>query len=160
MAHTRTAAAPTRAAAPAPTLDDRLALTGLAMDTRLDRAGIRVSVATAHIDIPEPEIGYIAHHDTPIADLLHRARHRLATAGWSRHTAIDGTGAMCPLHAIHLEARNAREEGEARSLLLQAIQAERPDVCSIPRWNSQQTGPAPALRMLGAAAGLATSRGL
>lgn len=139
------------------TLDDRLALRSLAMDHHLDRAGLAFDVNTAGIPIPDVEIGppILVADDQPVARLLERAASRLATARWSRHTAIDSTGAICPLHAIHLEAGSDAEEGEARTLLLQAIRVEAPNVVSIPRWNSQQRGPAAPVRMLQAAARLA-----
>lgn len=151
------AAAPTRATARALTLEEKMALASLAMDGRLNGAGLTIGVNTAHIPIPDVEIGppILVADDLPIARLLERAATRLAAARWSRHSAIDSTGAICPLYAIHLEAGNDREEGEARTLLLQAIRAEDRHVVSIPHWNSQQSGPAAPIRMLQAAARLA-----
>jgi hypothetical protein len=150
-------AAPTRAAARALTLDERFALASLAMDNRLNGAGLTFDVNTAGIPIPDVEIGppILPADDRPIARLLERAASRLAAARWSRHTAVDSTGAICPLYAIHLEAGNDREEGEARTLLLQAIRGEDRNVVSIPHWNSRQGGPAAPIRMLQAAARLA-----
>ena len=152
------AAGRTRAAAPALTLEQKMTLSSLAMDGRLNGAGLAFDVNTAGIPIPDVEIGppiLAAADDQPIARLLERAAHRLATARWSRHTAIDSTGAICPLYAIHLEAGSDREEGEARTLLLQAIRVEDRTVVSIPYWNSRQSGPAAPIRMLQAAARLA-----
>lgn len=151
------AAPPTRAAPPALTFDERLALSPLVMDSRLGGAGVQYDIRTAHIEIPDVEIGppILAADDQPIARLLERAALRLAAGRWSRHTAINSTGAICPLHAIHLEAGSDAEEGEARTLLLQAIRVEDRNVVSIPRWNSQQSGPAAPIRMLQAAARLA-----
>ncbi|MFF3620042.1 hypothetical protein [Streptomyces sp. NPDC002467] len=157
MTATRTAAAPTRAAARPLTLDEKLALAGLTMDERLGGAGLAFDVNTASTPIPDVEIGppILVADDQPIARLLERAARRLTTARWSRHAAVDSTGAICPLHAIHLEAGNDRQEGEARTLLLQAIRAEDRTVVSIPHWNSRQSGPAAPIRMLQAAARLA-----
>lgn len=155
---TRTAtAARTRAAAPALTLEQRMALTHLAMDDRLETAGLAIAVNTASIPIPDVEIGppLLVADGQPIARLLERAARRLATGRWSRHSATDSTGAICPLYAIHLEAGSDREEGEARTLLLQAIRVEDRNVVSIPHWNAQQHGPAAPIRMLYAAARLA-----
>ncbi|MFD7554132.1 hypothetical protein ACFV9E_06280 [Streptomyces sp. NPDC059835] len=157
MTAIRTAAAPTQAAARPLTLDERLALTGLAMDQRLGGAGLTFDVNTAGIPVPDVEIGpsILVADDQPTARLLERAARRLATARWSRHAAVDSTGAICPLYAIHLEASSDREEGEARTLLLQAIRVEDRNVVSIPHWNSRQSGPAVPIRMLQAAARLA-----
>ncbi|MFJ7269406.1 hypothetical protein ACIQV3_22640 [Streptomyces sp. NPDC099050] len=157
MATLAPAAAPTRTATPALTLEERLTLSGLAMNDRLGGAGVQYDVRTAHIEIPDVEISppILVANGQPIARLLERAAHRLATGRWSRHTATDSTGAICPLHAIHLEAGSDREEGEARTLLLQAIRVEDRNVVSIPYWNSRQSGSAAPIRMLQAAARLA-----
>lgn len=154
---TAPAAARVRAAAPALTFEQKMALAHLAMDHHLGGAGVKYDVRTAHIEIPDVEIGppILVTDDQPIARLLERAARRLAAGRWSRHAAIDSTGAICPLHAIHLEAGSDREEGEARTLLLQAIRVEDRNVASIPYWNSQQSGPAAPIRMLQAAARLA-----
>lgn len=142
-------------AGPTLSLDDRLALTHLAMDHHLGGAGVQYDIRTAHIEIPDVEIGPpILVADRPIARLLERAARRLAAGRWSQHSATDSTGAICPLYAIHLEAGSDAEEGEARTLLLQAIRVEDRSVVSIPRWNSQQSGPAAPIRMLQAAARL------
>ncbi|MFB6805458.1 hypothetical protein [Streptomyces sp. NPDC056387] len=156
MTATRTAAVRTRVAAPAPTLDDRLTLRSLAMDERLAGAHGDMAIRTAGIDTPDvSDLGYVAQLDNPLAALLQRAQRRLEAAGWCRTAATDSTGAMCPLHAIHLEASSDTEEGEARTLLLRAIRAEDRTVVSIPHWNSRQSGPAAPIRMLQAAARLA-----
>lgn len=148
-------AAPTRAATPALTIEQKMALTHLAMDHHLGGAGVQYDIRTAHIEIPDVEIGPpILVADRPIARLLERAARRLAAGRWSQHSATDSTGAICPLYAIHLEAGSDAEEGEARTLLLQAIRVEDRSVVSIPRWNSQQSGPAAPIRMLQAAARL------
>ncbi|MFE3577867.1 DUF6197 family protein [Streptomyces vinaceus] len=143
-------------AAAALTLDERLAFRGLAMDDRLVDAHGDMAIRTAGIDTPDAsDLGYVAQLDNPLAALLQRARCRLENAGWCRTAATDSTGAICPLHAIHLEASSDAEEGEARTLLLQAIRSEDRNVVSIPLWNSRQSGPAAPIRMLQAAARLA-----
>ena len=158
--NTATRPAPLRPA-PAPTLEDRLTFARHAMDARLDAASADMLIRTAHIPIPDVEIGPpILATDRPLAQLLTRAAHRLATGRWSRDSAIDSTGAICPLYAIQLEASSDAEEGEARTLLLQAIRGEQPDVVSIPYWNARQTGPAAPIRMLQQAAALAQTRGV
>jgi hypothetical protein len=148
--------------APAPTLDDRLALARLAMDARLAAASADMLIRTAHIPTPDVEIGppILTAPDRPLAQLLTRAAHRLATVGWSQHSAVTGAGAICPLWAIRAEAGSEREEGEARSLLLEAIRSEAPDVVSVPYWNARQTGPSVPIRMLHTAARLADHRGI
>ncbi|MER6778468.1 MULTISPECIES: hypothetical protein [unclassified Streptomyces] len=138
------------------TLDERLTLSSLAMDERLAGAHGDMAIRTAHIDTPDTsDLGFVAQLDNPLAALLQRAQRRLEAAGWCRTAATDNTGAICPLHAIHLEASSDTEEGKARTLLLQAIRVEDRNVVSIPHWNSQQSGPAAPIRMLRAAARLA-----
>ncbi|MEV6580246.1 hypothetical protein AB0M92_19010 [Streptomyces sp. NPDC051582] len=148
------------------TLDDRLALRGLAMDERLDQAAADHLIRTAHIDIPHVETGppilptQTSPYRTPIAQLLHQAQQQIAKpGGWSRDTAVEGS-AMCPLFAIRTYADGPGQEGQARTMFLDAIRAEWPHTAGVPRWNAQQPGPANPIRMLGNAAREADRRGL
>ncbi|RRQ81546.1 DUF6197 family protein [Streptomyces griseofuscus] len=145
---------------PALTLDERLALTGLAMDDRLDTAGVAVSVRTAHIDTeitmpPQTATPY----RTPIAALLHRARIRIQTDGWCRTALYDNTGAVCPIRAIRLEASSRGQADDAAFLLLEAVRRQW-QADTIPSWNAQQDTVAPVLIAFGRAAELAHARNL
>lgn len=151
-----TAAAPTRAAAPALTLDERLTLAALAMDAHLDGAGLQLDVRTAHIDIPEI---LVAPTPTPAAapaapttaeEVLREAGRLIREHGWIRgYVGSQATG-YCLIGAIRAAAGgNSRLEDEAERLILDRIRAEQPDILSAGAWNDAQTGPGPVLRMLG-----------
>lgn len=153
-------------------LDARLALRGALMDERLDEAAVAFEVNTAHIASadPVPEIAEVvpltptaapSPYATPIAGLLHRARIRMEADGWCRDNLFDGSGAVCPIRAIRLEAAgNRRLADDACILLLDVIQAAFPTAETIPSWNAEQTSPAPVLLQLGRAAELAHTRGI
>ncbi|KOU17030.1 DUF6197 family protein [Streptomyces sp. WM6349] len=150
---TATAAAPTRAAAPALTLDDRLALSLLTMDDRLAQAGADHLIRTAAIDLPE-----ILVDQTPAAapaapttaeEVLQQAGRLIAAHGWIRgYVGSQATG-YCLIGAIRTAASgNSRLEDGAEQLILDRIRAEQPDVLSAGAWNDAQTGPDPVIRML------------
>ncbi|MEU6365746.1 hypothetical protein ABZ876_08315 [Streptomyces sp. NPDC046931] len=161
----------TRAPATRPpdlTLDERLALASLAMDERCTLAVLAVDVNSAHIPaepLPEITVPYLpqtvvpAPYTTPLAALLHRARIRLETDGWTRDALVDEQGQRCPIGAIRVEASSRRQADDACVLLLEAIRRDFADE-TIPAWNARQTGAAPVLLYLGRAAELGHARGL
>jgi hypothetical protein len=151
-------------------LDDRLALTGLAMDQRLDQAAVAFEVNTAHIpaeQLPEitipqpPQTAVPAPYTTPLAALLHRARIRLQTDGWTTGALRDEQGSRCALGAIRGEAQGDRgAEADASTVLLEAIRRRFPGADSVPSWNDSQRDSGPVMRLLDEAAALADSRGI
>jgi hypothetical protein len=143
--------APPRAA-PTLTLDDRLALTHLAMDERLNRASAAYAVDTAHIPLDAPELLAPATL-TPVAAVLQEAHRLIADRGWSRRWLTDQTGALCLIGAIRTAAGGEGAlEDEACDTLLDAIRRQQPDAQSIGGWNDGQAKPASVLRMLDQAA--------
>lgn len=152
---------------PALDLDARLALASLAMDDRLALAAAAVDVNSAHIAVdPLPEItippapnAAPCPYTTPIAALLHRARIRLETDGWSRDWAVDEEGRHCPIGAIRVEADSKDQADDACVLLLDAIQ-QHWQADTIPSWNAQQASVAPVLLALGRGAELAHHRSI
>jgi hypothetical protein len=154
---TRPAAAPTRAAAPALTLDERLTLAHHEMDDRLATRSAAWAVDTARIPLEAPELLAPAPtsslYSTPVALVLQEAHRLIATRGWCRRWLTDETGAYCLLGAIRTAAGG---EGpladQAEAVLLEAIRLGQPDVPSVPSWNDAQRGPQPILRTLAQAA--------
>lgn len=156
------------AAAPTLDLEARLALAGAVMDERLALAGLAVDVNSAHIAVdPLPEIT-VPHlpqtaiptpYSTPLAALLHRARTRLQTDGWTRGALAEDDGRRCLIGAIRREAASRDQADDACVLLLEAIRRDFADD-TIPSWNDRQTTAAPALLYLGKAADLAHNRNL
>ncbi|MFJ3812268.1 hypothetical protein ACIPWE_38635 [Streptomyces sp. NPDC090073] len=147
------------------TLDDRLALASLAMDERLALAGLVVDVNSAHISIdPLPDItipqsptAAPAPYRTPLAALLHRARVRIETDGWSREAMLEEDGRRCAIGAIRREATSRDQADDACVLLLEAIQRHWA-ADTIPSWNRQQGSVAPVLLAFDRAAELAHQR--
>ncbi|MYV77773.1 hypothetical protein GT352_28145 [Streptomyces sp. SID1046] len=141
------------AAAPALTLDERLALAGLAMDDRLDRAALAVAIRTAPIEIPEilvdPQPSALAA-PTTAADVLHEAGRLIREHGWMCGYVGSAATGYCVIGAIRTAAggNHGLEDG-ANDLLLERIRAEQPDALSIGAWNDAQSGPTPVIRMLG-----------
>ncbi|WP_405531533.1 hypothetical protein OG592_27105 [Streptomyces avidinii] len=148
------AAAPTRAAAPALTLDQKLALTGLAMDAHLDGAGLKYDIRTAHIEIPEILVDPIptstpATQPVTVDEVLQEARRLIIDRGWCQRWLTNGV-AMCAKGAIQIAAGGEGPLADAaEAVLLDRIRAEQPDVLSVGAWNDAQSGPAPVIRMLG-----------
>lgn len=135
-------------AGPALTLDDRLALTHLAMDDRLAARSAAYAVDTAHIPLDAPELLAPATLP-PVAAVLQEARQLIADRGWCRRWLTDQTGALCLIGAIRIAAGGeGLLEDAACDTLLDAIRRQQPDVQSIGGWNDEQIGPAPVLRML------------
>jgi hypothetical protein len=146
-------AAPIRAAAPALTLDDRLALSKLAMDARLDGAGLQLDVRTAHIDIPEilavPAPATAPAAPTTAEEVLQEAGRLIRKYGWIVGYVGSQAIGYCLIGAIRAAAGgNSRLEDAAERLILDRIRAEQPDVLSAGSWNDNQHGPDPVIRML------------
>lgn len=136
------------------TLDERLALSVLAMDARLDRASVAISVNTAHIEVEAPEIlaaptTAATQRPVTVTDVLREAARLIRERGWMCRWLTDGV-AMCTKGAIQAAAGgDGRLADEAETLLLDRIRAEQPGILSIGAWNDAQTGSAPVIRMLG-----------
>ncbi|WP_369167800.1 hypothetical protein AB5J49_08000 [Streptomyces sp. R28] len=157
---------------PALDLETRLALLGVEMDARLDEAAVAFAVNTAHIASADPvtdtaEVVPLTPtatptlYNTPIADVLHRARLRIEADGWCRDNLFDESGAICPIRAIRLEAATRREADDACVLLLDVIQQHfDPGAETIPSWNASQNSPAPVLLAFGHAAQTANAKGI
>lgn len=163
----------TRLAPPVLDLDARLALVDAAMSARLDQAAVAFEVNTAHLPGADP-VPHIAEtlppaltpaaapspYQTPIADLLHRARIRIEADGWCRNAVFDESGAVCPIRAIRVEAAGDRRlADDACVYLLDRIQADFNWAETIPSWNAAQTSAAPALLVLDRAAHHAHTHG-
>lgn len=153
MIQTIAPAAPTRAAAPDLTFDERLALSPLAMDSRLDRAGLTFDVNTAAIEVPEILAARMpATASTPVTvDDVYREAARLITVhGWiSKYVGRAETG-YCLIGAIRAAAGgNRRLEDAAEAGMLARILQQCPDALSVGAWNDAQSGRAPVIRMLG-----------
>ncbi|MEU9415181.1 hypothetical protein [Streptomyces sp. NPDC048272] len=142
-------------AAPALTLDGRLALTHLTMDERLEQASAGWAVDTAHIPLDAPELLAPAML-SPVAAVLQEARRLIADRGWCRRWLTDQTGALCLIGAIRTAAGG---EGpladQAEAVLLQVTGAD-----SIAGWNGAQLGAAPVLAALERATRHADKRGI
>jgi hypothetical protein len=153
---------------PVLTLDDRLALAHLAMDEHLDQAAVAFEVNAAHIPtdpLPEvtvphlPQTAVPAPYTTPLAALLHRARIRLETDGWSREAALEEDGRRCSIGALRREADSRWQADDACVLLLEAIQRHW-QADTIPSWNRQQMSVAPVLLAFDRATELAHQRSI
>jgi len=151
-------------------LDARLALSQLAMDSRLEQAAVAFEVNTAHIPAEPVDLATVlpltptiapapAPASTPIADCLHRARAILQERGWCRGALRGEQGAVCVAGAIRAAATSRGQADDACALLLEAIQAEFAAE-TVPSWNDRQHGPAAPLRLLGQAANTAAARGV
>lgn len=150
-----TAAALTRTAAPALTFDERLALSKLAMDARLDLAGLAFGVNTATIPVEVPEIlaapaPATVSRPTTVDDVLREARRLIAVHGWIRQYVGRSETGYCLIGAIRKAAGgNQRLEDAAEATIFDRIRRQAPGVLSIGAWNDAQPGPAPVIRMLG-----------
>jgi hypothetical protein len=158
--------APATQAPPIIDLDARLALVSLAMDERLAVASLAVDVNSAHIDtdpLPEitiphlPQTAVPSPYRTPLAALLHRARIRIETDGWTRECLVEEDGRRCAIGAIRREAASRWQADDACVLLLEAIQCHW-TAETIPSWNAAQTSVAPVLLAFDRAAELAHNR--
>lgn len=154
-------------------LDARLALVDAAMTVRMEQAALALDINTVHLPGADP-IPHIAEtaplpftpaptpspYNTPLADLLHRARVRIEADGWCRDALFDEDGAVCPIRAIRLEATTRDQADDACVLLLDIIQADFTWAETIPSWNAAQTSAAPVLQAFDRAAHHAHTRGL
>ncbi|MGW9371172.1 DUF6197 family protein [Streptomyces xanthophaeus] len=141
-----------RAAAPL-TLDERLALSPLAMDVRLGGAGTAIAVTLAPIEIPEilvapqPPAPAVP---TTAEEVLREAARLITAHGWRKGYVGSAATGYCAIGAVRAAAGgNSRLEDAAEALLLDRIRAEQPDVLSAGQWNDAQNGPGPVVRMLG-----------
>lgn len=152
---THVVAPETREAAHALTLDHKLALTSLAMDGRLDIAGLTFDVNTATIPVEAPEIltapaPATVSRPATADDVLQEARRLITVHGWIRRYVGRADTGYCLIGAIRAAAGGDRRlEDAAEGLMLDRIRRQFPDVLSAGQWNDNQSGPAPVLRMLG-----------
>jgi len=140
--------------------DQRLALTVLAVDARLDTEPLDLAaIVTGLVDLPTPpEPPYL----TPIAALLQRAARRLEADGWCRGATMDADGARCLYGALHVEAASPGEERDALAVLEDVVRRRWGALAdTIPAVNDRllPDGRA-AVRLLDDAALLADARGL
>ncbi|MET7852952.1 hypothetical protein ABZT48_32995, partial [Streptomyces avermitilis] len=119
-------------------LEERLTLIDAAMTVRLDEATVAFEVNTAHIDTAPVDLANVVTgpidtapavlpdlFSTPVAAVLQRAYHRLASSGWCTNALVDADGARCMLGAIRIEAHGDRRlEGDAAGVLLDAIRRQ------------------------------------
>lgn len=153
-----------RSLAQASTLDERLALSGLAMDAKLGGAGVEFDVRTAGIEIPEiltsPMLDVSPRPPASVAEVL-RAAHQLMTdRGWCQRWLTNEDGAVCLLGSIRAAGGGRGHQERAEELLLALVQQEFPDAQTIGGWNGwQRDGRAP-LRMLDRAAHYADRHGI
>lgn len=133
------------------TLDDRLALTSLAMDSALNVAGVRFDVTAAPIAIPETPVDPqpAAVQPTAPTAVLREAGRLIGERGWCRRWLTTGT-AICARRAIEVAAGGEGALADAaEAVLWAAIQREQPGAyLSVPDWNDRQTGAASVMRML------------
>lgn len=152
---TRTAAAPTRAAAPALSLEERLALRGLAMGDRLAGAHGDMAIRTVGIDTEALEIlaaptPAAAQPPATVADVYQEAARLINAHGWIRKYVGRPETGYCLIGAIRAAAGGNRKlEDAAETQMLDRIRRQAPDALSIGQWNDVQSGPAPVIRMLG-----------
>jgi len=151
----------------------RLAATDAEMTVRLEQAGVAVDVYTAHLpeavdwaDVVTAPIavpaGLVDLYPTPVAALLQRAHTRIVDGGWCRGYSVDGQGATCLAWAIHREARgDVGLEVAGLNHLLDTIRAEfDPGAETVASWNDSHRDGRIPLRILGAAADTAATRGI
>lgn len=145
-----------------PTLEQRMALSGPAMDERLNAAGVEASIRAAGHGIPEilvdPLPATPAGYRTPVAALFQRAHQLMAARGWCQRWLTDADGAVCLLGAIRAAGGSSGDQKRAEDLLLQLVQAEFPDAQTVSGWNDRQRDGRAPLHMLDAAARHADQR--
>ncbi|MFJ9634525.1 hypothetical protein ACIRU8_43215 [Streptomyces sp. NPDC101175] len=167
--------------APAPpaelTFEERLAFIDTQMTLRLDEAAVAYEVNTAHIHtdpmvlddiVTTPDaLPYTTStppttvYRTPVAALIERAQHRMATGGWCAGALTDESGAVCMMGAIRREAGGHQGlESSALAVVRDALTRRFGGDISVPDFNDAHgSGRIPG-RMLGEAASLADARGL
>jgi hypothetical protein len=145
------------------TFDERLALTALAVDARINTPPLNLAdVIRLPEAAPQPLAPTAAPcpYTTPIASLLHRARTRLETSGWCTGALRDDQGARCLIGAIRAEASTGGAADDACVLLLETIRRDFRDVETIPSWNDARRDLRLPLLYLDKAAALAHARTL
>lgn len=147
-------------AAPVLDLDARLAAVDAAMTVRLELAALAHNIDARHaetvLDYPDIVRPAPVETDRPVAALLRRAQQRiLRPGGWSRDTGTNSNGGNCLEYALQAEARNGRDEQEARILLRQVIGSGDPITHTNRGLTQAQAG-----QLLGQAAALATNSNL
>ncbi|MFI5985067.1 hypothetical protein ACIBEA_29900 [Streptomyces sp. NPDC051555] len=145
-----------RPPAKVPTLEERMALSGLAMDERLGAAGVEYDVRTAGIEIPEiltgPLLDPAPRPPASVAEVLRAAHQLMADRGWCQRWLANEDGAVCLLGAIRAAGGGSGHQDRAEEVLLRLVQQEFPDAATVSGWNDgQRDGRAP-LRMLDQAA--------
>ena len=163
----------TRTPAPLP-FEDRLVLRDAEMTVRLDHAAQQHEITTAHLEAPPLDLAEVITttlpeaprplpdlYPTPVAALLQRAHHRLATRGWCAHAMAQPDGARCLLGALHTEARGDTSlEAAAENVLMDAIRRDFGDVRTVPAFNDRWPDGEIPMRLLDQAAHVADARGL
>lgn len=147
-----------------PTLEERMALTSLAMDDRLNTAGVEASIRAAGHDIPEILVDPLSatpdSYGTPVAAVLQQAHRLMLTRGWCRRWLTGADGAVCLLGAIRAAGGGGGHQDRAEELLLELVRREFPDAATVSGWNDGQRTGRPALRMLDRAARHADRHGI
>lgn len=150
----RTLTPATAQTAPALTLEERLTLSSLAMDGRLDQAAVAFEVNTAHMPAKRGEIlaapmSAPARRPDTVADVLREAARLISTHGWRTGYVGNAETGYCLIGAVRAAAGgNRRLEDAAETDLLNRIRSQFPDALSVGAWNDSQPGPPPAIRML------------
>lgn len=156
--------APTRATRPQIdkakplSFDERLALAAVEIDTRINPSPLDYAdVIRLPVEAPQPPAAPCPYR-TPLAGVLHRAKVRIESGGWCKGARRNEQGAVCLAEAIRLEAASAREDADARALLLEVIRKDFPNADTIPSWQDAQRDPRLPLRYLDRAASFADAR--
>lgn len=141
--------------APALTFEQRLALTGLAMDSHLGGAGLEFDVRTAPIEIPEILVDPLptavpAAAPATVEEVFVEAARLIRVHGWIRRYVGSAATGYCLIGAIRAAAGGDRGlEDVAEITIYDRIRAQFPDAISTGAWNDAQAGPGPVLRILG-----------
>lgn len=149
------APAAVQAAAPL-TLDERLTLSRLAMDDRLEGARLEFDVNTAVIELPEaPEIlaapaPAAPPKPTTVDEVFAEAARLIAAHGWIRRYLGSPETGYCLIGAIRAAAGGDNPLADAAcDAVFKRILSECPGALSPGGWNDAQSGPAPVIRILG-----------
>jgi hypothetical protein len=140
-------------AGPPLTLDERLTLTSLAIDARLDTASADHAIRTAHIPTEAPEL--LAPPPQPcqpttVEEVLEEAARLIRTHGHMCGYVGSAATGYCLIGAIRAAAGgNRRLEDAAEDEVLKRIRREQPDILSVGAWNDAQHSDRPVLRILG-----------
>lgn len=159
--------------APALSLEARMAAVDAAMTIRLEMASLANDINTAHIATEPTDLADIIRgpvdtprtpvdlYPTPVAALLQRAHRRLTDEGWCGHAPTSAQGANCLQSAIYKEARGDYGlAAEGLDVLMDAIRRQFTNADSVPGFNDAWGRSTVPLRLLGAAASAADTRGI